>query len=65
MGGAKIMEDTERFPRAELGFEGDVSAARKVGKNRDVIEETIDAFKNEQEIMKNRTKLGNKPITYS
>ena len=62
IGDAKIKEDTERFLRAELGFEGEVSAARKVGKNRNVIVAKIDTFKNKQEIMKNKTKLTNKPI---
>jgi len=62
IGDAKIKEDTERFLRAELGFEGEVSAARKVGKNRNVIVAKIDTFKNKQEIMKNKTKLRNKPI---
>ena len=56
IGDAKIEEDTERFLSAELGFEGEVSAARKVGKDKDVIVVKIDTFKNKQEIMKNNTR---------
>ena len=59
---AKIKEDTQRFLRAELGFEGEVSETKKVGKNRDVIAVNIDSFKNKQEIMKSKAKLRNKPI---
>jgi len=62
IGDAKIREDTERFLRAELEFEGEVGAARKVGKNRNMIVAKIDTFINKQEIMKNKTKLRNKPI---
>ena len=62
IGNDKIKEDTERFLRAELGFEGEVNAARKVGKNRNVIVAKVETFKNKQEIMKNKTKLRNKAI---
>ena len=37
-----------------------MSAAGKLGKNRDVIVANNDTFKNKQEVMKNKTKLRNK-----
>ena len=46
IGDVKIKEETERFLRAELRFKGEVSGARKVGKNRYVIVAKIDTFKN-------------------
>ena len=63
IGDAKIKEDNERFLRAELGFEGEVRAARKIGaKKDDIIVAKIDIFKNKQEIMKNKMKLRNEPV---
>ena len=36
--------------------------ARKVGKKRNVIVAKIETFKNKQEIVKNKMRLGNKPV---